>query len=259
MKTLVTLLALLMGTAGLAQTPERKTTAALPAPQALQAPQPPKSQAFSDTVAVQVMLDRAGFSPGAIDGQPGANLKRALAAFQRANALMESGLADDQTRQRLGVTGNPPLTAYQISEADVAGPFTTAIPSDLMAQSKLEKLGYQNALEAIAERFHATPQLLRRLNTAATFSQAGEQIQVPNVEPFDALALAQGKPSGSAQPAAIASDRGRGRGTAQQGGTAQRGAAPAGRGRGGVVRLGAALRLQPRDGRLTLSRDSPLS
>ena len=220
MKVLVTLLALLVGTAGLAQTPDRKTTTT--APQALPAPKAPQAQAFSDTVALQVMLDRAGFSPGAIDGQSGANLKRALAAFQRANALTESGLADDQTRQRLGVTGNPPLTAYQISEADVAGPFTAAIPSDLMAQSKLEKLGYQNALEAIAERFHASPQLLRRLNTGAAFSEAGEQIQVPNVEPFEVP-----------QPATIAPQRGRGRGTAQQGGTAQRGAAPAGRGRRG--------------------------
>jgi lipoprotein-anchoring transpeptidase ErfK/SrfK len=212
MKILVTLLALLVGTAGLAQTQTRKSS-----PQRnTSARAEQQAKAFSDTVAVQVMLDRAGFSPGAIDGQPGENLKRALAAFQRANALTESGLADDQTRQRLGVTSGPALTAYQISEADVAGPFTPAIPSDLMAQSKLEKLGYQNALEAIAERFHASPQLLRRLNTGAAFSTAGEQIQVPNVEPFEVP-----------QPATIAPQRGRGRGTEQSRG------APAGRGRRG--------------------------
>jgi lipoprotein-anchoring transpeptidase ErfK/SrfK len=234
MKILATFLALLIGTAVLAQTPARK--AATPpaqqaplAPQAPQAPQAPKTDAFSDTVAVQVMLDRAGFSPGAIDGQAGSNLKRALAAFQRANGLAESGLPDDQTRERLTSAGSvPPLTTYQISEADVAGPFTSAIPSDLVAQSKLEKLGYQNSLEVIAERFHASPQLLRRVNTGASFSKAGEQIQVPNVEPFEVP-----------QPATIAPQRGRGRGTAQQGstaqqgGTAQRGAAPAGRGRRG--------------------------
>jgi lipoprotein-anchoring transpeptidase ErfK/SrfK len=219
MKILMAFLALLMGTAGLAQTSPQNTAAAPQAqraPKTPQAPQAPKTQAFTDTVAVQVMLDRAGFSPGAIDGQPGSNLMRALTAFQRANGLTESGLVDDQTRERLTGAGSvPPLTAYQISESDIAGPFTAAIPSDLMAQSKLDKLGYQNALEVIAERFHASPQLLRRVNMSASFSKAGEQIQVPNVEPFEVPA-----------PATIAPQRGRARGTEQS-------RAPAGRGRRG--------------------------
>ena len=210
MKTFVTLLVLLIGTAGLAQTPKR------PAPGAEAGKD--RSQAITDTVAVQVMLDRAGFSPGEIDGQPGANLKRAIAAFQRANGLADSGLPDDQTRQRLtnAMSNQAPLTDYQIREADVAGPFTASIPTDLEAQSKLEMLGYQTALEAIAERFHASPQLLQRLNPGDAFTKAGEQIQVPNVEPFE-----------MPQPAA----------TPQRGRNAeQRGAAPPpGRGRRGAA------------------------
>jgi lipoprotein-anchoring transpeptidase ErfK/SrfK len=176
MKIVVTLLALLAGSSvGATRSPAPGAT--------LQ--QLLGSSGTADTVAVQVMLDRAGFSPGVIDGYAGINLKRAINAFQRANGLAESGSPDDQTQQRLGTTGTQALTTFQITASDIAGPFTAAIPSDLIAQAKLEKLGYQSALEAIAERFHTSPQLLKRLNPGAAFSKAGEQIQVPNVDPFE--------------------------------------------------------------------------
>ena len=211
MKNLVIILTLLAGTAGFAQTPARRSDAARPVP---------TSGAAEDTLAVQVMLDRAGFSPGEIDGRAGANLKRAITAFQRAKGLAESGQIDEQTRQQLTeATGNQPtLIEYVVREADVAGPFTPNIPSDLVAQSKLERLHYQNALEAVAERFHASPQLLQRLNNGAAIAQAGARIMVPNVEPFElpqppaAEARGRGRNAADQQAAGRAAGRGR-RGT----------------------------------------------
>jgi lipoprotein-anchoring transpeptidase ErfK/SrfK len=137
--------------------------------------QPPAGAAPAATpqkhaaLAVQVALDRAGFSPGVLDGQIGPSTKKALAAYRKAH------------------DGEPPatdaVTQYQITEADVAGPFAEDIPSDLVEQSKLKSLGYRTPLEMLAERFHATPALLQRLNPGARFA-AGEGITVPNVEPM---------------------------------------------------------------------------
>ncbi len=133
----------------------------------------PTAPPIPQALQIQVMLDRAGFSPGPIDGRMGANTKRALDAYRKEHKDAAPAVE--------------PLTKYQITTEDVAGPFEPEIPSDLMQQSKLPTLGYRDVKEALAERFHTTPELLARLNRGATFA-AGEQIVVPNVEPLIAPA-----------------------------------------------------------------------
>lgn len=130
-------------------------------------PAPPPQ--LAKALQVQVMLDRAGFSPGAIDGRLGANTRRALEAYRTQHG--EAGETVEAT------------TKYRISNEDAAGPFEQNIPSDLMEQSKVPALAYRDVREALAERFHTTPALLQRLNPGATFA-AGEEIAVPNVEPL---------------------------------------------------------------------------
>jgi len=138
----------------------------------------------NEVLAAQVALDRAGFSPGEIDGRSGQNLQRALTAFQKEHQLPTTGQLDDATWKQLTEAGGgaqPPLVEYAITDADIAGPFTTNIPPTLPEQASLDALNYRSPLEAIAERVHSSMTLLQRLNPQATFQRTGERIMVPNV------------------------------------------------------------------------------
>jgi lipoprotein-anchoring transpeptidase ErfK/SrfK len=138
-----------------------------------------------DLVGFQVLLDRQGFSPGQIDGMRGANLSHALAAMLSARGLPPSSPPNCATWRALaGEDSAPALTIYSITSDDLKGPFETRIPADLEQQAKLATLGYQSAEEELAERFHASPALLRRLNPGMKIL-AGVKIRVPAVTPFD--------------------------------------------------------------------------
>jgi lipoprotein-anchoring transpeptidase ErfK/SrfK len=130
-------------------------------------------------VRVQILLARAHFSCGPIDGEFGTNLQKTVTAYQNERQLPATGVVDGATWASLNADQAPVLTGYTITSDDEKGPFVQ-IPKDLMKQAALPAMGYISPLQELSERFHASPQLLQALNPGADFSQAGQQLMVPN-------------------------------------------------------------------------------
>jgi len=142
--------------------------------------QHPAPSVAHEALQRQVLLDRAGFSPGELDGQPGSNTTRALAAYKHAHQAATGTPDDAALRGRPRGHATDTLVRYTITMQDVAGPYME-IPDDMAAKAELKSLGYASMMEALGERFHTAPGLLLALNRRVTFS-AGAVVSVPNVE-----------------------------------------------------------------------------
>ena len=138
---------------------------------------PLSSNEMPATLRLEVLLDRAGASVGAIDGKMDAVTEAAIAAFETMQGMDSDGKLDEATWKALQ-DGKDAVGTYEITVEDVGFELTPETPESYADMAKMEKLGFHRYSEALAEKFHMDEDLLKALNPDADFSKAGTSILV---------------------------------------------------------------------------------
>jgi lipoprotein-anchoring transpeptidase ErfK/SrfK len=156
---------------------------------------------------LQIFLDRTNFSPGKIDGRYNDLTRKALALYRESRGEQPQTPPPAQSKGKSNVARDvagldlasvdPVFIPYTFTEADLqnVGP----LPKEPAQQAKLKFLPYHDAADAIAEKFHSDIHFLEQLNPSKLKTiKAGDQLIVPNVEPFELASVKDIKPGSEA-------------------------------------------------------------
>lgn len=139
-----------------------------------------KSKSRAEITALQVFLDREGFSPGVIDGKMGSNVTKAIEAYQQSTGETLDPNNTEDILERLRMNGGLPITSYTITAADAAGPYVASIPDDYAHKAMLPHMSFTSTSEMLGEKFHMDEAYLRELNPGVDFTIPGTIIKVIN-------------------------------------------------------------------------------
>jgi hypothetical protein len=162
----------------------------------------PKTAEIEAASRLQVFLDRSNFSPGKIDGRYNEFTRKALSLYRESRGQQPQATPAQSGRHANGapdVSGldlagvDPVFISYTVTDADVQT--VGQLPSQVPEQAKLKFLPYRDVADAIAEKFHSDIHFLEQLNPGKLKGlKAGDQVKVPNVEPFELASVKDIKP-----------------------------------------------------------------
>jgi lipoprotein-anchoring transpeptidase ErfK/SrfK len=136
--------------------------------------------AIKSNLAWQIALEKAGFSPGVIDGKPGSKTALATREFQRSRGLAVTGQADAATTAALQIDPSKALTTYTIRAQDSndVGP----TPKDWNEKARLPRLAYESLAALVGEKFHCSQNCLASLNPGRPLAalKVGDTLNVPS-------------------------------------------------------------------------------
>lgn len=130
---------------------------------------------------LQILLDRAGVSPGVINGQKSKYLVHALDVFSDMKDIHIKLDDNNAIDQLIGDAKKELYSYYEITKKDIAGPFVEYIPERIQDQGALKSLTFGSVEEKLAEHFHMDEEFLRRLNPKANFKKVGTKLRVANI------------------------------------------------------------------------------
>lgn len=136
------------------------------------------SFAETKTLAVQIQLDRLGYSCNTIDGQWGAKSQAALENYCRERKCPLPATPEEAYDRYF-----KPQTDLFYWETLTAGDFAAlrTLPDDPAAKAQLDWLGYESIAEMLAERGHVSRRALERLNPRLDWRTvgAGTRVRLP--------------------------------------------------------------------------------
>ena len=184
-----------------AQLPKIETSLPSSAPKPIPAPVPPVLVAppamtvfprpVRDVLEAQVALMRHGISAGSIDGAMGSQTRAALRAFQQVENLLETAALDARTKEKLQLDA-PWLADYAVTTNDLAR--LQPIGKTWLEKSQQSALDYETILELVAEKAHAHPALIQKLNPDIDWANVAAEtvLKIPDAhypEPTDKAAF----------------------------------------------------------------------